>query len=361
MTFDNIVYKSDCRYFLGHVPCKPHKLYGVRCENCSYYDKVTGRILIIKLGALGDVVRTTPLVHKIREEYPSFEIWWITLSPKILPESIDKVFDYSPQSIEILKNTKFEKLICLDKDMEACALASAIDARQKLGYHLKDGRPAPIDEKGVHKFLTGLFDDVNKANTKSYPEEIFEICGWQFNGEEYLLEYESSLTWDLPSDKKIIGLNTGCGDRWVSRLWPDKNWIELIKYLQEAGYHPLLLGGKQEHEKNVTLQSATGADYKGFFSLQDFMGLMDKCDVIVSAVTMAMHIAVGLKKPLILMNNIFNPHEFELYGRGEIVSPDKVCHCYFSSRCTNGDYFCLDYLPAKKIFDAIVRAAIAGG
>ncbi|GAB5464909.1 MAG: hypothetical protein Kapaf2KO_03450 [Candidatus Kapaibacteriales bacterium] len=356
MEKNNIIYHSDCRHFLGHIPCKPHKLHGVHCNGCNFYDKVTSKTLIIKLGALGDVVRTTPLVEKLRKEYPGTEIWWITLSPNILPNSIDKVLPFDTASVEILKNIRFDRLICLDKDMDACALASSIEADKKLGYHLENGRPAPIDQNAVHKFVTGLFDDVNKSNTKSYPQEIFEICGYEFQGEEYLLEYTSEIKWDLPADKKIIGLNTGCGDRWVSRLWPDEYWIELIKKLQDEGYHPLLLGGKQEHDKNLHFQKETGADYKGFYPLQDFMGLMDRCDVIVSAVTMAMHIAVGLKKPLVLMNNIFNPHEFELYGRGSIVQPDKECTCYFSSRCTNPDYTCMNHLPSQKIFDAVHSA-----
>jgi heptosyltransferase-2 len=311
--------------------------------------------LIIKLGALGDVIRTTPLVHKIREEYPNAEIWWITESPKILPASIGKIMDYSPKSLVILQQTEFSRLICLDKDIEACALASSVNAEVKLGYHLVDGRPAPIDENAVHKFLTGLFDDVNQANTKSYPEEIFEICGWEFKGEDYLLEYDSALKWNLPKEKKIIGLNTGCGDRWISRLWPDESWIELIGLLKSKGHHVLLLGGKAEHEKNLRLQEMSGADYKGHYPLQDFMGLMDRCDVIVSAVTMAMHITIGLKKPLVLMNNIFNPHEFEMYGRGTIVQPDKKCECYFSSRCTNAGYFCMNHLPASKIAEAVEK------
>ena len=34
--------------------------------DCTNYDKITKRILIIKLGAIGDVIRTTPLVEKYR-------------------------------------------------------------------------------------------------------------------------------------------------------------------------------------------------------------------------------------------------------------------------------------------------------
>ena len=55
------------------------------------------------------------------------------------------------------------------------------------------------------------------------------------------------------------------------------------------------------------------------------------------------------------MNNIFNPNEFELYGRGEIVSPDKECTCYFSPSCKNEKYFCMDHLPVEKIFKLIEK------
>jgi heptosyltransferase-2 len=38
----------------------------------------------------------------------------------------------------------------------------------------------PANQRAMHKYLTGLFDDVNKANTKNYLQEIFEICGMNF-------------------------------------------------------------------------------------------------------------------------------------------------------------------------------------
>ncbi len=48
---------------------------------------------------------------------------------------------------------------------------------------------------------------------------------------------------------------------------------------------------------------------------------------------MAMHIAVALKKKIILFNNIFNKNEFYLYGRGEIIEPEPKCECYYSWVC----------------------------
>lgn len=351
-----IIYKSDCREYLGHIPCKPHKEYGVHCDNCQYYDKLEGRILIIKLGAIGDVIRTTPLLHKLKEVYPNHEIWWLTYTPDIVPSLVDRIYNYDIESIEVIKQTKFDVLINLDKDTQAGAIANITQAENKFGFTLENGKPAPINELARHKFLTGLFDDLNKENTKSYPEEIFEICGFKFNNEEYILESES-YNWNLDSyGAKIIGLNTGCGARWTSRLWSDENWIKLIIKLIKNNYYPILLGGKQEHEKNLMFEEKTGAKYLGYFPLKKFISLVNQTDAVVSAVTMGMHIAIGLKKPLILMNNIFNPKEFELYGRGEIIQPSKECKCYFSAKCRNDEYFCMDHLSVEQIFDAILRA-----
>jgi len=65
--------KVDCRWFRGDVPCSPHKQHGVHCvdaegRSCTYYDPRTENILIIKLGAIGDVIRGPMLAHKAEEE-----------------------------------------------------------------------------------------------------------------------------------------------------------------------------------------------------------------------------------------------------------------------------------------------------
>ena len=52
---------TDCRHFRGDMPCVFHKKTGVHCEGCADYDPLKERILIIKLGAIGDVIRSTPL------------------------------------------------------------------------------------------------------------------------------------------------------------------------------------------------------------------------------------------------------------------------------------------------------------
>ena len=85
------------------------------------------------------------------------------------------------------------------------------------------GHTRPIDsEPERQKWLTGLFDDINKQNTKHYVREIFDICNFRFENEEYVLEVESSgQTWDIDKTKKVVGLNTGCGRQMDVKIMAD--------------------------------------------------------------------------------------------------------------------------------------------
>jgi heptosyltransferase-2 len=179
------------------------------------------------------------------------------------------------------------------------------------------------------------------------------MCGFPFKGERYILDRPGTTdkSWKINKRKKVVGLNTGCGGRWTSRLWADKNWIALARALKKNGHEVVLLGGEQEHEKNKKLARASGAKYFGHYPLQQFIALVDQCDLVVTGVTMAMHITIGLGKKIVLFNNIFNKHEFELYGLGTILEPDKPCLCYYQPTCTNTRYRCMEHLPVKRVTD----------
>ncbi len=357
------VVRPDCRHFRGDLPCRPNKTEGYVCADCPVYAPVTQRILLIKLGAIGDVIRTTPLLRRLRQEYPGCFITWLTLTPAILPQgAVDEILTFDFASALHLAARRFDLAINLDKEKEACALLLQVQAPEKRGYTLRetDGVAWPANAGADHKYLTGLFDQRSLANRKPYVQEIFELCGFDFRGEEYVFDNHADQGYDwsaLPAARPRIGLNTGCGDRWTTRLWSTEKWVELITGLQAAGYAPVLLGGEAEDPRNRELYAATGAAYLGTFSLPQFINLMHQMDGIVTQVTMGMHISIALGKPTILMNNIFNPYEFDLYGRGQIVQPNRECVCFYRGTCKLG-VSCMEELPAAKVL-AAVRESVA--
>tara|TARA_Y100001933_G_C18978227_1_gene555558 strand:+ start:164 stop:1393 length:1230 start_codon:yes stop_codon:yes gene_type:complete len=389
--------KYDCSYFEGHIPCKPNKQYDVQCNNCSFYELDTTKIinlqdknshlkeiykicnfqektlknyadintkktkvLFVKLGAIGDVIRTTPLLEKFRSKYGDCHFTWVTHTPQVTPKNdVDLIFQWNESSVSYISKQSFDIAINLDKDKEACILLSLVDAKKKFGFIWQNGHINTATEKAEHKLLTGLFDQLSKKNTKNYLEEIFEICHFDFNLEEYKINLNQELSdqWNkklknLSKGKKIIGLNTGCGSRWKTRLWPPKNWISLINKLEKLGFFCLLMGGPDEDEMNRHYQSETNATYLGIFSLEEFIAISSNTDIIVTPVSMMMHIALALKKQLLLFNNIFNVHEFELYGRGIIIEPTSGCDCYFGNSCSR-EKSCMKDISVKDVLSNI--------
>ena len=347
---DTVVHE-DCRHFRGDRPCLPHKREGIHCEGCPHHDPINRRVLIIKLGAVGDVIRTTPLLRALRKD--GVHVTWLTDTPEVLPESwIDKIVKLNPASLAYLLACDFDALYNLDKDDQAIALAESVSAKKKFGFTLRDGVCVPTDQKARAKWLTGVFDDLNRLNTLSYPEESFAISGLKFQGEKYILDLDNSPAFDLDLPRPLIGLNTGAGARWPSRLWKFEHWEELATRLLSHGCGVLLLGGPDEDMKNRELAETTGAAYLGVFPLQRFFRLINEVNILVTGVTMALHIGIGLEKRIVLMNAIFNRREFELYGLGQIVEPDVDCLGCFKPVCEKD---CINLLLPDHVFGAVLQ------
>jgi heptosyltransferase-2 len=324
----------------------------VHCESCNYFQPIKERILIIKLGAAGDVIRTTPILHRLKKEYPSSSIAWLTDYPELLPKQVDEKVKYSERSMGWITARTFDLCYNLDKDREAIAIMERLKCKQKYGFGMDEyGKACALNPKAEHKLLTGVFNDMSKQNTKSYPQEIFEICGYDYQGEKYIIDTISKRDFLIDRSNKIIGFNTGCGSRWPSRLWPMEYWRELAEATSRAGLEYIWLGGPEEHERNTELQKNMGGKYFGVLPLQEYIALVGHCDLVVTQVTMTLHIALGMGKKVVLLNNIFNRHEFEMYDLGVIIEPEPLCGCYYSPVCPHDSMRSIS--PKKVMFEVL--------
>src|SRR3989344_4014840 len=129
--------ESTCKHFKGERPCKPYwdshlyKQETFECsKNCKSYESMGKRILIIKLDAVGDVIRSTPLAEGIKKKYSNSQLTWLVgeYSQPFLKNNpyIDRVIIYNPININALLCEKFDLLINLDKDKKATYLANKI-------------------------------------------------------------------------------------------------------------------------------------------------------------------------------------------------------------------------------------------
>jgi len=353
--------RTDCLHYRGDLPCQPHRISGKTCS-CDEVIPVKRRGVIIKLGAAGDVLRTTPLLRALDPLVSGTKILWVTHHPELLPKEACEAVKFDASTLARLSAEEWDFCWNLDKDIEACAAAFQVKAKDRAGYTLVNGVPYPVDERAWHKFATGIDNPYSKSNKLNYVQEIFDIVGLPYHGEEYWLRSPAEKS--LEKAKEIltgdgwVGLNTGAGWRWPTRIWPEENWIKLIDLLKEKGLKPVILGGPEEVELNNRLASATGCLWPGVQSLDVFYAMIHRCGALVTSVTQAMHLAIGAKTPLVLFNNIFNEYEFELYGRGEIVGPPKACDCFYDAKCVTGRN-CIKEITPERALEAILRAVRA--
>lgn len=347
--------KTDCFHFRGDLPCGPHRRNGKTCT-CDEYTPVSRRGVIIKLGAAGDVLRTTPLLRAINPQKSGTKVLWVTDYPELLPPEACEAVKPTAATVARLQASEWDFCWNLDKDSDACALESLVRAKERAGFMLKGGVPSPINPLAWHKFATGIDNGYSRVNTLSYVQEIFQIVGLPFEREEYWLRSPNQdarrRAEALLPGGGWIGLNTGAGWRWPTRLWPEASWRELIALLKAKGLSPVILGGPEEIALNTNLAASTGCLWPGVQSLDTFFAMIQRCSCVVSSVTQAMHLAIAARVPLVLFNNIFNPHEFELYGRGVILGPPVNCDCFYDATCRTGRN-CMDEISPERAMDTV--------
>ena len=169
--------RTDCVHYLGDRPCRPHVEAGHRCT-CIHFQPTKRRGVIIKLGAAGDVLRSTPLLRALDPAKTGTKILWVTHSPDLLPNEAREAGHPTAATLARIAQGTWDFCWNLDKDPEACAIAASTKATEYRGYTLREGVPYPVDKAAWHKFATGIDNPYSRRNRQSYVEEIFDIAGY---------------------------------------------------------------------------------------------------------------------------------------------------------------------------------------
>jgi ADP-heptose:LPS heptosyltransferase len=359
----------DCRYFLGDRPCVWHKASGALCV-CDRYQKIEQRLLIIKLDAMGDVLRTTALLPALCEVHPGAAITWITRreSRPLLERNpyITEILTYGEDALAQLSVRSFERVINLDAGKASAALATMASASRKDGFVLNPQGYLQATNDAARRWLEmGVFDDLKQRNTETYQNLMLDIIGLSGTPHRYVFELSDDermrgrmhlqrLGVDL--SRPIIGLNTGAGRRWQLKQWRADGYLELVERL--ASRHRVqfvLLGGPEERERHQRLVGSTrvplidgGCDN----AVRHFAAIVAACSVVVAGDTLAMHLSLALGRRTVVLFGPTSSAEIEMYGLGEKIAPKMDCLSCYKPAC--------DFVPncMNLITTDVVAAAV---
>lgn len=286
-------------------------------------------ILIIKVGALGDVLRTTPLLKPLQGN-----IVWVT-SDKAAPlllgnPDISRIYFINDLPDSLL-NEQFDLVINLEEDSETAELASKLNKKSLVGAYMgeagityTESASEWFDMSLISRFGRKKADELKVSTRSSYQEVIFSLLGLRFQGEEYVL----STPLKKQPRAKLVGLEPRVGD-----VWPTKRWTKYEKLaiqLERSGFQV-----KFFHQRD---------------RLEEYIEDINECETIVCGDTLAMHVGLALRKNVVGIWTCSNPHETPDYA-GLYKVPSPLWERYFIRR----EYTPIpaDAIPVEAVFNGV--------
>jgi heptosyltransferase II len=257
-------------------------------------------VLIAKLGATGDVVRTTTLLSLFREH-----VTWITEAKNavLLCHLRDNLRCLTWEERHLAGDRSYDLIINLEDTLEVGLFLRTLRFRQLFGAYLDSASQLCYSEDSRCWFDLSLIsrygreqaDALKFQNRRTYQELIFEGLGFPFKGETYLLP--KAIKTDLSGD---VALSSVAGP-----VWPMKNWAyyDQLKLMLEA----------EGLTVNVLPQRQ---------SLLEHLGDVQNHRCLVGGDSLPMHFALGTATPCVNLFSCTSPWEIYSYGiQTKIISP----------------------------------------
>lgn len=363
-------FERECRHFRGDAPCRLHKQDGRECAGCADFRLRGTRILIIKLGSAGDVLRTTSILKAIKERYASGHVTWIVKAEcmNVLKNNpyIDEIIPYGTQGLSFVQVARFDLAMNLDVTAESSALLALSRCPLKKGFSLDNkGSVYPVNVEALPWYDMSLSDVTKKKNTDTYHDIIHDIVSLERNNnrpvlvvaeEDRAFAANFAKAHGIDTKTTVIGVNAGGGNRWELKTPDAPKWIEIIRAVsKEIKARCVLFGGPGEKRKYEEILAASGTDLIDAGTgnaFGRFAALVDLCDAVLTPDTLAMHVGTARGKKVVALFGPTSLNEAELYGEGKKISSGIEClYCY--NEICGKDPNCMNSLDPGEIVRAL--------
>jgi heptosyltransferase-2 len=331
------------------------------------YEQIIERILIIKLGALGDVLRTTTCLEPLKRRYPASHITWVTRANarELLEDNpaIDRLLFIEENYLELLLTEWFDLAINPDTDAVSSAIMGLVRADTKQGF-TADGRGGvtPLSGSARDWWLTGIDDQRKRANRRTYGQWLYAICDVPTPIARPYLPPSTTVAAQVahtirsasPHHERLIGFNTGAGTRWAEKQWKPDYFIKLAEMIEASDPYCgiILTGGPDEETFNRDLRRAHPAFIDGGSnnSVVEFASLIAECDWILTADSFGYHVACAMGTPALCLVGPTSPWELDAYDTNCVLYPRLDCIACYRAQCPLPTT-CMDVLTPELVWN----------
>jgi heptosyltransferase-1 len=322
-------------------------------------------VLLVRLSALGDCVHTIPVAWALRQALPEVSLGWaIQPGPHQLLAGLACVdrFHVVPRrgswrerwaALAEIRSRRYEVVLDLQGLAKSAVITLASGARRRLGW------AGPESREGNRLVLTERLEiDPRVTHVVDRNLALLRLLGID----------DPQVRWDLPSPgvaEPGLEVLVWPGTTWVTKIWPERHWAELVHTLVDSGQR-VVVGWGNEQERDVALRVAgtSGATVLPPTSLPELSALLARARLVVAGDTGPLHLAVAHGTPTVAIFGATDPARTGPYGGAAaghvvVVREGLQCRPCGARQCHRGDLACLEGLEVARVL-AACRRQLAG-
>lgn len=333
------------------------------------------RLLVIRWGALGDLMHAAASVQAAKQAYPQLEVHWLTSSAyqslvRNLP-GVDEVWTWEKrQGLWALfrlavqfRQWGVDAVINLHPSLKSLLFTALVRPRFSAVYQKQKLRSKGLAQRSLSRRHAASDFYQPFQRLLDLPLDLSHRPHWLPLASANLASVPQK-----PSGMRWLGVIPGVGAKRSNRAWPLESYQQVVTNL--LGQYPdldvVLIGGPAERALSEELMTALGPlatrveNTCGRFDILGTAALLAQCDVVVGGDTGPMHLAAATGVPLV---GLYGPTALTrtgplALGAAHLLEPPQSLSCWpcEAAECplTGADYLaCM-----RQLTPDVVQAAI---
>lgn len=350
-----------------------------------------GRVLCVRLDAMGDVLMTTPALRALRQSGPPGRSITLLTSPsgaavaRLVPE-VDAILTYDAPwmkatappvdgaadraFVERLRDLKFDAAaiftVYSQNPLPAALLCHLADIPRRLAhcrenpYHLLTDRAPEVEPEATIR---------HEARRQL---DLVATVGATAEDERLSLRVPDAVRAAVAD--RLAGLGLDDRTRWAvlhpgatapSRRYPPGQFAAAARLLVEAGFRLVFTGDRSEAGLVEEIRAEVGApglthSLADALTLAEFAALVEAAPVLVSNNTGPVHIASAVGTPVVDLYALTNVQHTPWLVPHRVLYHDVPCRLCYKSICPMGHHDCLRLVAPSAVADAAIALDRAG-
>ena len=330
------------------------------------------RILLVRLGSLGDIVHALPVASRLRQRFPKARLDWIVdernreildLVPVVDRRIVLRTQSRSgwlsaPEAVRALRRERYDVALDLQGLLKSALLARASGARRILGFPSDSLR-----ERAARFLYTETCGQGESPHVVDKNLAMTTLLGASGGDKRFPLEVPTS---SVPTDiRRRLGLAdagryavVNPGAAWPNKRWSPARFGAVAKWLRDHHALPSAVvwgSGEQELASRVAEASGGAAVLAPPTSIGDLIAVLQQATLMLSADTGPLHLAAAVGTPVVGIYGPTDPARNGPWSSDDVtVSRFVQCRCHHRRRCRAATW-CLGEIETAEVVAAMER------